>query len=94
VVFDSDTNQASTVITAKKFQCSVLLNFTRANDAHCSWASSNTIIFYSNAINIGNEVFLLPNILKAKCVKVDASGLDCNLYSSNNQGKYQLDVCL
>ena len=85
VVFDSETNQASTVITAKKFQCSVLFNFTRANNAQCSWVSSNTIIFYSATINIGNEVFLLPNILKAKCGKVDASGSDCNLYINSAQ---------
>ena len=67
--FNSDTNKGSQ--SASLFPCSNLFSFLGVADSICQWDSlSSVVVTLGNAakIAIGNDFFLLDNIIKAACI--------------------------
>jgi hypothetical protein len=73
VRFDSSTDYAS---LGNIFSCNRLFRFDDAGKCRCQWLDASGVVIYvtgTNAVDVNDEISLLPSILKAECPSSDCS---------------------
>jgi hypothetical protein len=83
ILFDSNTNLATSYSLSTTWPCSKVLNFTDSLTSSCSWINSSSILINlpsSPQTNIGSSITLRGGILHAAC----SGSINCQLLPNNS----------